>query len=101
MASLGVSDDLTISILARDPALKEFYRRQNANEMLVISGQITYQTIFQSEHLTQFVFYVDGMDRRKFRRPPVKLVTFSPLDPAELPKSIRVRPVEPDQDDDA
>lgn len=50
------------------------------DDLLVISGTLVYCTIYNHDHETQFLFYVDQKHPKRFRRPTANLRTFHRLE---------------------
>ncbi|NEH57544.1 hypothetical protein GR198_17515 [Rhizobium leguminosarum] len=80
-SALGAGDEIPISILEGDEQTKTYSGLPGGNQVLLISGQITYCTIFNKDHLTQFAFFVDQKysSSKRFRRPTANLITFHKL----------------------
>lgn len=77
-SSLGAGDEAPVSILEGDPITQQFAASAKEDDVLLVSGQIIYCTVFNEDHLTQFAFFMDSrypMSKR-FRRPTANLVTF-------------------------
>ncbi|MBY3043699.1 hypothetical protein [Rhizobium leguminosarum] len=92
-SALGAGDEVPVSILEGDEQTRSYADLPGDNEVLLISGQISYCTIFNEDHLTQFAFFVDQKYSRstRFRRPTANLITFhkiaadvSPPEPANV-----------------
>lgn len=74
-SALAAQSELSVSVLDSDPVVADFRRAPYTEDLLLISGQIVYRTIFGHDHLTQFAFFVTKGSSR-FRRPTAKLDTF-------------------------
>ena len=69
-SALAANDELSV-VVDVDPTILTRFRSNQCgrDDMLLVTGQIIYCTVDNHDHLTQFVFYVDGNDKRHFRRP--------------------------------
>jgi hypothetical protein len=86
-SSLGATDELTVGILAGNKAIRQFKRGPtDPDDLLLITGQIIYCTVFNHDHLTQFAFYVEPTSQTRFRRPTANLVTFWRVPSSGLPE---------------
>ncbi|BCG85336.1 hypothetical protein MesoLj113c_14460 [Mesorhizobium sp. 113-3-9] len=85
-SALGSNDALTVGLLHSDPEVSRFIRGAGieSDDLLLITGQIIYCTIFNHDHLTQFAFYVEPK-QTAFRRPTANLTTFWRLPASGLP----------------
>lgn len=77
-SALGAQSELSVSVLDSDPTVASFLSGPETGELLLISGQIVYGTVFDHDHLTQFAFFVSKRTMR-FLRPTAKLDTFRRL----------------------
>ncbi|MGR9149484.1 hypothetical protein [Rhizobium leguminosarum] len=101
-SALGANDELTVSILDGDPVVSQFARTQGGDDKLLVSGQITYCTIFNHDHVTQFAFYAEPRTKHRFRRPTASLTTFSRIPEQGFPSPQSELPVlltDNDEDD--
>ncbi|MBX4876651.1 hypothetical protein HJA89_27830 [Rhizobium bangladeshense] len=82
-SAIGAGDEISVSILEGDEQTNAYATRPEDNEVLLISGQITYCSIFNEDHLTQFAFFVDKKysGSTRFRRPTANLITFHKTKP--------------------
>jgi hypothetical protein len=99
-SALGAGDELTVSVLEGDKDVRQFADLPGDNELLLVSGQIVYCTIFNHDHLTQFAFYVDAKTRQKFRRPTSNLVTFWRIPKAGMPPPRPPQTIRLDENED-
>lgn len=70
---------MTVSVLDRQPAVKQFHELSPQGTARSIFTQDIYCTVNQ-DHLTQFAFYVDAANLNYFGRPMANLVTFHRLE---------------------
>lgn len=76
-SAIGSQKTLTVSVLDGDETVKLFKSAiQNNGEILLVCGQIVYCTIFNEDHVTQFAFFVDLKNKKRFRRPIAKIKVF-------------------------
>ncbi|MBO9108022.1 MULTISPECIES: hypothetical protein [Agrobacterium] len=86
-SALAAHSELSVTVLDSDPVVADFRRAPYTEDLLLISGQVVYRTIFGHDHLTQFAFFVTKGSSR-FRRPTGKLDTFRRL-PQEPSATLR------------
>lgn len=78
-SALGANEEASVSFLEQNQIVKQFADLAGEYEVLLISGQIIYCTVFNHDHLTQFAFYVEPDTSKRFRRPTANLITFHRL----------------------
>ncbi|MDO5896549.1 hypothetical protein [Agrobacterium sp. Azo12] len=77
-SALGSGMEYKVSVLEGDETIKSFHNNSLSGDLLLVSGQVTYCTVFNHDHLTQFAFFVQKGTTR-FRRPTSNLITFHRL----------------------
>jgi hypothetical protein len=64
--------------------VKQFQELPHDRQVLLVSGQMIYCTVYNQDCLTQFAFYIEAGSRSKFRKPTANLVTFHAVRDGEM-----------------
>lgn len=91
-SALGAGETLTVGI-GPYSVISDFRQGTTPeDQILLICGQVIYCTIFNHDHETQFAFYVDPLDRRRFRRPTSNIRAFWRVPKEGLPVATLIDP---------
>ncbi len=80
---LGPDEETTVALaVENDELVRRFLDHTLDNdEVLVICGTLLYCTIYNRDHETQFMFYIEGRSANRFRRPTAALKSSEPIPP--------------------
>ncbi|ESY72771.1 hypothetical protein X743_14420 [Mesorhizobium sp. LNHC252B00] len=73
--AIGAGEELTVILNAKNELLiREFVSGSFLeNEVLLVTGQVLYCTVFNHDHMSDFAFYVEQRATNRFRRPTANL----------------------------
>lgn len=77
-SALGAGSELSVALDVKDTQLIQDFvaGRYARDEVLLISGQIVYCTVFNHDHETQFAFFAHPSTPKRFRRPTSNLKSY-------------------------